>query len=62
MYTGRDPYRHMEVLFVTGHLRGHLGVVIESRQHDEDLAFVVRTSSQVIAHVHNVRADDVRER
>lgn len=62
MYTGQDPYRHMEVLFVTGHLKGHLGAVIESRYRDENLMFVVRTSSQTIAHTHDVRADDVRER
>jgi hypothetical protein len=62
MYTGRDGYRHMEVVFVKGHLKGHLGVVVDSRHEDENPTFVVRTSSQTITHVHTVQADDIRER
>jgi hypothetical protein len=62
MYTGRDHYRHMEVVFVEGHMKGHLGTVTDHQDRNGTLSFTVRTTSQAISHVHNVKEDAVRER
>ena len=47
MYTGRDPYEHMEVIINVGPCKGHNAVVLSSRKRDDKLLVDVRTTTKV---------------
>jgi hypothetical protein len=47
MYTGPDPYRHMEVMINVGACKGNTAVVISSRKMDGKLLVDVRTMTKV---------------
>ena len=47
MYTGLDPYQHMEVMINVGACKGHTAVVISSRKMDDKLLVDVRTTTKV---------------
>jgi hypothetical protein len=47
MFTGLDPYQHMEVMINVGACKGHTAVVIGSRKMDGKLLVDVRTMTKL---------------
>jgi hypothetical protein len=47
MYTGRDPYEHMEVMINVGACKGHTAVILSTRKKDNRLLVDVRTTTKV---------------
>ena len=47
LYTGRDPYLHMEVVINTGECKSHFGVVRGTRKQDDKTLVEVRTTTKV---------------
>jgi hypothetical protein len=61
MYTGRDPYVHMEVKIIKGGLKPHHGTIIDSRELDGRRLFTVRTTTRTINEVHHLAEDEIQE-